>query len=162
MSERLILRYMHTLSVGYPCTHKTFRVNRDIDSRNRSISFQAIIAKILVSWIAPEVQIAIENLLTDSRLAAKWQWAYHILAMKRLDTPRGLSVFTAAPNNMAQISQNERNREKRCSEMESFFYIHMSRWTFLSVKYFQVFAESSFVSLLSFIYNQLQFWTQVT
>ena len=44
--------------------------------------------------------------------------------MNRLETPRGLSVLTAAPNNIAQISQNERNREKRCSvkkEKESYF-----------------------------------------
>ncbi len=42
--------------------------------------------------------------------------SHQMLAMKRLETPRGLSVLTAAPKSMAQINQNERNSEKRCSE----------------------------------------------
>ena len=38
-----------------------------------------------------------------------------MLPSQRLDTPRGLSTLTAAPNSIDQMSQKERKSEKRCS-----------------------------------------------
>lgn len=39
----------------------------------------------------------------------------HTLERNLLETPRGLSVDTEAPNSMAQINQKDRNRENLCS-----------------------------------------------